>query len=236
MNPKLIITGATRGIGWAVLEKFIEAGFDAAFCGTDPARVHVLQEELRKKYGRSGIFGIAADLSAGRSSVVDFGQSALKMLGGCHVLINNAGVFKPGGILTEEEGTYRELMSVNMDQAYHLSRLIIPEIIKEERGHVFNMCSIASIKAYPDGGSYCISKFALYGFSQVLREELKPHSICVTAVLPGATLTDSWAGAGLPEERFVQPDDVAEMMLSAWKVNRSACTEQILLRPMAGDI
>lgn len=236
MAPKLIITGATRGIGRAVLERFLVAGFDAAFCGTNPDTVQQVQEACREKFGRSGIFGITADLSAGRPAAEQFGKEALELLGGCNVLVNNAGVFKPGGILTEEDGTYEELMAVNMNQVYHLSRLVVPEIIRQQRGHVFNMCSIASIKAYPDGGSYCISKFALFGFSQVLREELKPHGLCVTAVLPGATLTDSWAGAGYPDERFARADDVAELMISAWNVNRSACTEQILLRPLAGDI
>ena len=78
------------------------------------------------------------------------------------------------------------------------------------------MCSIASIKAYPNGGSYAISKFALLGFSKCLREELKGHGIRVTAVIPGATKTASWEGSGLPDDRFMTVEDVADAVHSAY--------------------
>jgi NADP-dependent 3-hydroxy acid dehydrogenase YdfG len=98
------------------------------------------------------------------------------------------------------------------------------------------MCSTASITAYTNGGSYCISKFALYGLTKVLREELKPHHIKVTAILPGATLTTSWEGVNLPEERFMKPQDVAETIWSAYHLSPSAVIEEILMRPQLGDI
>lgn len=235
MRYTVIITGGTRGLGLAVLEKFLAQGFDAAFCGTRAALVEETTARLKQLFPGSAVFGITADLSD-PVQVKSFAAEALNLLGRCDVLVNNAGIFKPGGILTEPEGLYEELMSVNMNQVYHLTRALAPAVISSSRGHIFNMCSIASIKAYPDGGSYCISKFALYGFSQVLREELKPHGTAVTAVLPGATLTDSWAGSGLPPERFVRPSDVAELIYSAWTINENGCTEEILIRPKLGDI
>ncbi|MBL7876963.1 MAG: SDR family NAD(P)-dependent oxidoreductase, partial [Cyclobacteriaceae bacterium] len=103
-------------------------------------------------------------------------------------------------------------------------------------GHIFNICSIASIKAYPNGGSYAISKFALLGFSKVLREELKEHGIRVTAVLPGATKTASWAGSTLPDSRFIKPEDVAETIFSAYSLSPNAVVEELLIRPQLGDI
>jgi short-subunit dehydrogenase len=103
-------------------------------------------------------------------------------------------------------------------------------------GHIFNMCSIASIQAYKNGGSYAISKFALLGFSKCLREELKNHRIRVTAVIPGATKTRSWAGAGLPDERFIRPDDVAQAVLSAYLMSVNSVVEEIIIRPQEGDI
>src|SRR5258708_12146720 len=79
-------------------------------------------------------------------------------------------------------------------------------------GDIFNICSVASLKAYPNGGAYGISKYALAGFSANLREEMKSHGIKVTAVYPRAAFTDSWAGSGLDPQRFMTAADVAGMV------------------------
>ena len=90
--------------------------------------------------------------------------------------------------------------------------------------------------AYENGGSYCISKFALYGMSKVLREELKESKIKVTSVLPGATFTASWEGADIPEERFMKARDVAEMVYSTFKLSPQSVVEDLLIRPQLGDL
>lgn len=94
------------------------------------------------------------------------------------------------------DGNLEMQMATNLYSAYHLNRAILPAMIKQNKTincHIFNICSIASLKAYKNGGAYSISKFALHGFSQNLREELKPHHIKVTSVFPGAVMTDSWS-------------------------------------------
>jgi len=98
------------------------------------------------------------------------------------------------------------------------------------------MCSIASVTAYAAGGSYSVAKFALMGFSKSLRLEGMPHGIRVSAVLPGATLTDSWAGVDLPASRFMDPADVAETIHTAFEINEQTVMEEVLLRPLLGDI
>ena len=235
VNKSIIITGATRGIGLAILRKFLSAGFDAAFCGTNPERVAAVYNALKEEFPKVNIAGFAACLE-NKEEAIGFSQKALDFLGGCTVLVNNAGTFMPGSVLNEDEGIFEKLWQVNVSSAYHVSRSVVPKMSNNQRSHVFNMCSIASIIAYPNGGSYCISKFALLGLSKLLREELKTRGICVTAVMPGATLTDSWANSGLPESRFVKPENISELMFNAWLCNENACTEEILIRPIEGDI
>jgi len=104
-------------------------------------------------------------------------------------------------------------METNLYSAYYLTRALIGNMIKRKYGHIFNICSIASLQAYPTGGSYTISKFALYGMTKALREEMKKHGIRVTAVLPGATLTSSWDGVDLPPGRLMKPEDIADAIL-----------------------
>ena len=104
------------------------------------------------------------------------------------------------------------------------------------RRQIFNICSIASIKAYDNGGAYSISKFALLGFSRNLREEMKPHGIKVTAVMPGATYTDSWSSSGIDPSRFMEAQDIAEMIYVSSQLSAGACVEDIIMRPQLGDI
>ena len=155
---------------------------------------------------------------------------------GADVLINNAGQFIAGSVHDEPEGALEKLMAVNLYSAYHLTRRLLPAMISRRSGHIFNICSVASIKAYPNGGAYSITKYALAGFSANLREEMKRHGIKVTAVFPGATYTDSWAASGIDPQRFMTAADVAEMVFSASRLSPQATVEEILMRPQLGDL
>jgi len=127
-------------------------------------------------------------------------------------------------------------LATNLYSAYHLTRTLLPAMTAQKSGHIFNICSIASLRAYPNGGAYSISKFALYGFSQNLREEMKPHGIKVTAVLPGAVMTDSWAGFDNSQGRIMEAADIANMVYAATQLSPQACVEDIIIRPQLGDL
>ena len=98
------------------------------------------------------------------------------------------------------------------------------------------MCSIASLRAYPNGGSYSISKFAMLGFSENLREELKEYNIKVTAICPGATYTPSWEGSGVSPDRIMESEDIAGMLWAAYNTSPQANVETIVMRPVKGDL
>ncbi len=222
--PLIVVTGATKGIGRAVVDRFIRAGFDAVVCARTVDSVNGPNE-----------IPFAADLSL-RDDVrrlVEFVQSLNRPVA---VLVNNTGVFMPGQVHNEAEGVLEKTIETNVYSAYHLTRGLVGDMIDRRKGHIFMMGSTASITAYTNGGSYCISKFALLGMSRVLREELKPHGVKVTTLLPGATLTASWAGTDLPEDRFMKPEDVAETIWAAYSLSPSAVVEEILMRPQLGDI
>lgn len=128
------------------------------------------------------------------------------------------------------------MLNVNLFSAYHLTRALLPGMIKNKSGHIFNVCSIASLKAYANGGSYSISKYALMGFSKNLREELKPFNIKVTSIYPGAVYTSSWEGADVLPSRIMEVNDIAEMVYAASILSPQACVEDIVLRPFLGDL
>ena len=131
---------------------------------------------------------------------------------------------------TEEDGTLETMINTNLYSAYHLTRALLPSMMNKGSGHIFNMCSVASLFAYPNGGSYSISKFALLGFSKVLREELKTSGVKVTSILPGATWSNSWSGVDLPESRLMQAKDIAIAVWQALQMSPSAVVEEILMQ------
>jgi len=231
---KVLISGATRGIGRAMAIRFAREGWSVAFCGRDAEAVRGLEVLLKKDYGTPA-FGFVADM-ANKAEVQHFALLALEQLGGLDVLVNNAGQFLPGAVSEEADGVFESMIQVNLAGAYHLTRSVLPVLRKSSRGHIFNICSTASITAYTNGGSYCISKFGLLALSKLLRAEFLGTTLSVTAVLPGATFTDSWAESGMPASRFMRADDIADMVWHCWTVNQTAVVEELLIRPVAGDI
>jgi short-subunit dehydrogenase len=189
---------------------------------------------LLKKNAGCRVEMMKVDLSK-KENVIAFGNFVLQF-GTPGILVNNAGSFVPGSIHTEPEGALVEMMETNLYSAYHLTRKLLPEMMEAKSGHIFNMCSIASIQAYPNGGSYSLSKWALLGLTKNLREEMKPYNIKVTAIIPGAAYTDSWIESGINENRFMKPGDIAEMVYAVSQLSPQTCVEEIILRPQLGDL
>ncbi len=231
----VIITGATKGIGRAIAEKLFNKGANLAICARNGEDLEKMIQSLRETSDISEILSKTCDVS-NKKEVEDFGEYVLSKWDHIDVLINNAGVFFPGILIEEPSGTLEKMMDTNLYSAYHLTRKVAPKMIEKGRGHIFNMCSVASQMAYPNGGSYSISKFALLGFSKVLREELKDKGIKVTSILPGATWSASWAGVDLPRERLMEAEDIAIAVWAAIEMSPSAVVEDIVLRPQLGDL
>jgi len=232
---KVVITGASKGIGRAIAEKFLSFGYNVAVCSRNPENLFTMEDEIAAMDYPGALHTFACDVTD-KQQLKQFYEFVNGKMGVIDILVNNAGIFEPGAIHNEEEGVFERQIAMNVACAYHTSRLFLPEMIQKKSGHIFNICSVASIKAYTNGGSYCISKYAVYGMTKVLREELKPFKIKVTAVLPGATLSGSWEGTTLPENRFMKAEDVAEAVFMASQLSPSAVVEEILMRPMEGDI
>ena len=228
-NMNIVITGASRGIGKAIAEKFIAENHTVVICSSNPDKLAELQKQFPE------IITFVCDVSI-KSDVLKFADFVLQTFDTIDVLVNNAGIFLPGSVHNEEAGILEKMIETNVYSAYYLTQKLVPKFIEQKNGYIFNMCSVASIKAYPNGGSYSISKFALLGFSKCLREELKEYNIKVTSILPGATLTDSWSGSDLPESRFSKPSDIADLIYSITQLSAFSVVEDVVIRPQLGDI
>ena len=228
-----VVTGGTKGIGLAIVESLAEQGYDIITCSRNNQELENLVSHITTTY-KVNINAFVVDMS-NKSEVKSFAEE-VNNIGVVSVLVNNAGVFIPGEITKEDDGNLELMVETNLYSAYYLTRAILPKMIKSGKGHIFNMCSVASKVAYPNGGSYSISKFGLLGFSKVLREEMKPKGIKVTSILPGATWSNSWAGVDLPNERLMQASDIAKLITNALSLSDAANIEEIIIRPQLGDL
>jgi short-subunit dehydrogenase len=231
----VIITGATKGIGRSIAEKMSSEGHHVCVCSRNESDLSDMQSFWTEHYPDTSLYTMVADMSI-KKEVLAFGDFAIKKMASIDVLINNAGVFIPGLLMEEDEGALEKMMETNLYSAYHLTRKVVPHMNKKNSSYIVNMASVASLLAYPNGGSYSISKFALRGFSMVLREELKEANIKVTTVMPGATWSNSWAGVDLPESRLMQANDIAEAVWSIFQMSPAAVVEELIIRPQLGDL
>ncbi|MEP7109483.1 MAG: SDR family oxidoreductase [Ferruginibacter sp.] len=236
----VIITGASKGIGKALATSFAAEGATLFICARNEIYLYNTVAELQTVYPDCVIKAKPFDISV-KEEAKAFGAWVLSGIkdtvsGMVDVLVNNAGLFTPGSIYDEEEGLLEKLIETNLYSAYHLTRTLVPAMIEAKKGLIVNICSIASLQAYSNGGSYGISKFALMGFNKNLREELKPHRVKVMAVYPGAVMTDSWGNFDNSSLRIMEAGDIANMILAASKLSPQTVVEDIIMRPLLGDL
>ena len=230
----IIITGASKGLGKAFALQFAQEHNHLFLCARNSKILQSTVEEIKIKSPKTQIHYTTANVSI-KKEAIEFAEWCLN-IAVPDILINNAGSFLPGSISEESDGVLEEMLAINLFSAYHITRVVLPKMKENKSGHIFNMCSIASTDAYANGGSYSISKFALMGFNKNLREELKPHGIKVTSIIPGAIYTDSWKGSGVDENRIMKDTDIAQLVYAAAHLSQQACVEEIVIRPQLGDL
>lgn len=231
MKSVAIISGGSRGIGFAVAQQLILDGFFVHIIGSNLENLKQAVAQLGADNAQSSL----CDMSSPKE-VISLSQNLSSLYPQLQILVNNVGAFLPGAMMDEPSGQWEKEWELNVSSAYHLTRGLWSNLKATSRSHVFNMCSIASIVSYSAGGTYAVTKHALLGFSKSLREEGRPYGIRVTSLLPGATLTDSWAGVDLPKERFMSAESVAKVLSVAYQINEDTQMEEVLLRPIQGDI
>ena len=231
---KIVITGASKGIGKAIAASFAQDGHHLLLCSRGEKSLYDCVEDLQTRFPHVTIQARPTDMSV-QAEVLAFANWCLEK-GTPDIIVNNAGNFIPGSVHNEPEGALNEMLQANLFSAYHFTRALLPSMMEAKSGHIFNICSIASLHAYANGGSYSISKYALAGFSRNLREEMKPHGIKVTAVYTGAALTASWDGFNIDPKRIMEADDIAKMVYAAAHLSPMAVAEDIILRPQLGDL
>lgn len=230
----VIITGATKGIGKAIADFFLKNAANIAICSRHQDDLVVVKRQWQLTYPTAQILIKAVDLSD-KDAVMDFAKFINNKWEKVDVLINNAGVFEYGMIKNEPIDQLSNLLNINVLGVHYLTRFVLP-FLKKPYGQIINICSIASRKPIRNSGSYSVSKYALLGYTENLREELREEKIKVTAVLPSATWSNSWEGEDIPKDRLMATEEVARTIWDLTQLDQTTVVEEIILRPPLGDI
>lgn len=226
---KAVITGATKGIGRAISLKLAQNGYDLILVARGADDLKVLKEELTP-YGNQ-VFTHAADFSV-KKEIYAFLNSAVSDFEDVSVLVNNVGIFLPGSMLDEDDETFEKQQNLNTNACYYTGKFFGKKMRSAKQGHIFNICSVASKAPVKNGGSYSVTKAAMLSLNHVLRQELAPHNVKVTAFLPGSTKTSSWEGTTIPDEKFVQPEDIAETLFTILNLSKGVNVDEVLITPL----
>jgi len=200
-DQTVLITGGTRGIGYATAQAFLAQGANVALCGTNPVNLKAAQHQLEA-------LAVRADVSD-PEQVQSFVQQARERFGRIDVLVNNAGVAWSGDFADEPYESIARQIDVNVKGVLYTARAVLPLMLKQGSGVIINISSGAGLTGFAGIATYSASKFAVVGFTEALDQEVSGRGIRVYGVCPGRVATDmqqAYAGKkiGMPPEQVAK--------------------------------
>ena len=221
-----LVTGGSRGIGFAIARALVDAGASVAITGRDPSAL----ELARGKLGGQTI-ALHADVQNERDATRAVDETAGKF-GGLDVLINNAGVGVFASVADMTPAQWRQVIETNLSGVFYCSHAAIPHLRTRGGGWIVNISSLAGKNAFTGGAAYCASKAGLNAFSEALMQEVRHDNIRVSYVMPGSVAT-GFGGRGESgiAEWKLSPDDVAQTVLDLLAHPSRSLPSRVELRP-----
>ena len=225
-----IITGASKGLGNYLAGFLAEKGHDLHLIARSESLLSELKLSLEAKH-KVEVFIYPCDFND-ENQLIQLSKR-LAELNPIDLLINNVGAFEFGGLQDSSLDQLNKMLNINLKAAFLISKAVIPLYHKAQKGHIFNIGIIVTEVPRADVAAYTISKFALNGFTKVLREELRPHKVKVTEFIPGSINTSSWEGVeDVPKNDFVQPKDIAFALWNCYQNTGASNIEEMVIRPL----
>lgn len=220
LGKNAIITGAGRGIGYAVAIALAKEGVNVGLIARSKEQLQEVVKEV-ESIGVNATFAIA-DVS-NNEEVLKAAELITSELGTIDILINNAGIAKFGNFMDLEIAEWEKIIQVNLMGVYYVTRAILPGMIEQKSGDIINISSTAGQKGAPITSAYSASKFGVLGITESLAMEVRKHNIRVTALTPSTVATDLAIDHNLTDgnpDKVMQPEDIAEYIVSQLKLNK----------------
>jgi short-subunit dehydrogenase len=234
-GQKVLVTGASRGIGKASAIAFAKAGYAVALVSRNQSELDSLAQEISDFGGQA--FAYAMDLTD-TPHVATHLETLQAQFGTIDILINNAGMAYTGSLGDMSLDLWQRMMTLNLTSAFQCIQAVLPGMRQQKRGTIVNVISVAGKQAFPDWGAYCASKFGLMGMTKSLAQEERSYGIRVVAFCPGAVNTPLWdtdtVQADFDRSAMLSAEDVAQTLIQTVATPHHAVIEEILLMPSGG--
>ncbi|WP_179352610.1 3-ketoacyl-ACP reductase [Winogradskyella vidalii] len=222
-NKKALITGGGRGLGKATALAFAKEGIDVAITGRSE---DVLKETVAqlKELGVNAIYSVfdVSNYEEVQKSI----KTIVETLGTIDILVNNAGIAAFGSFNDMPVDQWSQIMQTNVMGMYYVTKEVLPHLIEKNEGDIINVSSTAGLNGNATTSAYSASKFAVIGMSQSLMKEVRKNNIRVCTLTPSTIASDMSIELGIAskdsEDRVLQPDDFAELIVSGLKLPRRA--------------
>ncbi len=234
-RPVVWVVGASRGIGKEIAKEFASIGCDVCCSGRNQKELQTVVREIENQGGNANIF--TCDITK-PSDIGKTIKAIRQNIGEVDVLINNAGITVFKTFLRTSSKEFSDIIKTNLEGQVGCIRAVLPSMVKRKKGWIINILSNVALKTFESSSAYTASKAGMLGFSRVLREEMRQFNIRVVNIIPGATSTAMWSSSDREKykNQMMSAKGVAETVLSVFQMPDDVVTDEIVLRPISGDI
>ena len=228
-NKAAVVTGGTKGIGYAIAEALIKSGAKVVICGRNKAEAQGAAERLAA-FGE--VEAVSCDVR-NEDHVRTLIEHCAESFGGIDILVNNAGIGIMGKTIEEMSGgEFRQTLETNLFGVFYACHYAIPYLKRRGGGYIINISSLAGQNAHPRMAAYNASKFGLNGFSEALMQEVRQDNIKVSHISPGSVNTDFGGDSASYQKSWqLQPEDIAAVVLDLLRMDERALASKVEIRP-----
>lgn len=229
-NRTAVVTGATKGIGFAIARVLVTAGANVSISARHEDEIRKTAAELNE-IGGGRCVGFVCDVRD-EAQVKSFFANTVSALGGLDILVNNAGIgiFAPVEATSGEE--FRDVIETNLCGVFYCCHEAIPLMKQRGGGYIINISSLAGVNAHPRMAAYNASKFGLNGFSEALMQEVRHDGIKVSYIMPGSVNTEFGGDEPSAEKSWqLQPDDIAQVVMDLLQYPNRTLPSRVEIRP-----
>ena len=223
------VTGASRGIGFAIARRLGQMGAKLGICARDAKTLDDAASRLRSEGAE--VFAAAADVASAKDVAAVVAQTE-KSLGSIEILINNAGTGYFGPVQEADEISWDTVLDTNLKSVFLLSKAVAPGMIERHTGHIINIGSLAGKNAFKGGAIYCASKWGLMGLTECMAEDLREHGIRISTICPGSVATEFSGRSAKDPSKALSAEDVAHAVAMVVTQGPQSFLSEIQLRPV----